>query len=96
MIWDINTQIYDGMEGSSHSQNKEFFVDKTFNSYPFKFFHLKVEKPPPFVGVIWVLVLPISLDGCVKIFILKMEKWFQPRDRLLKIEHTSVTSRLGS
>lgn len=96
MIWDINTQIYDGMERNSHSRNKKPTANKTFNSYPFKFLYLEVEKPPPYVGHIWVPVLPISSNKCVKIFKPRMEKWFQPGDRLVRVEHASVTSKLVS
>ncbi len=96
MIWDTNPQIYDGMEGNSHSRNKEPAANKTLNSYPFKFLHLEVEKPPPYAGDIWVPILPISLDRCVKIFILRMENWFQPRDRLVRVEHAGVISKLVS
>jgi hypothetical protein len=96
MIWDTNIQIYDGMEGNNHSRNKELVVDKTFNPYPFKFIHLKVEKPPPFVRDIWLLVLLINSNRCVKIFIPRMGKWFQLKDKLVRVKHEGVTFRLVS
>jgi hypothetical protein len=84
------------MEASSQSRNKEPIANKTPNSYPFKFLHLEVEKPPLNAGDIWVPILLISSNRCVKIFIPGMEKWFQLRDKLVKVEHVGVISRLVS
>jgi hypothetical protein len=53
---------------------------------------LEIEKPPPYVGDIWVPTLPINFNKSVKIFILDMEKWFQSGDRLIKVEHANVIS----
>jgi hypothetical protein len=64
------------MEGSSHSRNNGLATNKTPNSYPFKFIHLEVEKPPPYVGDIWVLILPISSDRCVKSSCLEWKNGF--------------------
>jgi hypothetical protein len=82
------------MERSTHSRNKKPIANKTFNSYPFKYSYLEVEKPPPYVGDIWVPILPISSNRCVKIFILGMEKWFQLGDKLVRVKHVGVTFKL--
>lgn len=71
-------------------------IDKPFNFYLFTFFHLKIKKSPPYAINILVLVLPIDSNRCVKIFRLGMENWFQPKDRLIKVEHVGVTSPLLS
>jgi len=69
-------------------------IDKPFYSYLFTFFHLEIKKSPPYAGNIWVLALSIYFNRCVKIFRLGMEKWFQTKDRLIKVEHVNVTSPL--
>jgi hypothetical protein len=84
------------MESSSQSQGKGPIINKPFNSYPFTFFHLEIEKPPPYVGDIWVPTLLIDSNRFLKFFILGMEKWFQFGYRLIKVEHVGVTSRLLS
>lgn len=82
------------MECNCQAQDKEPIANKPPNSHPFTFVHLEIEKPPPYAGNIWVLKLPIDFDRCVKIYIPRMEKWFQLEDRLIKVEHVNVTSRL--
>lgn len=67
-------------------------VDKPPNFEPFTFFHLEIEKSPPYVGDIWVLTLPIHSNGSMKILTPGLETWFQPGDRLIRIEHVSVMS----
>ncbi len=69
-------------------------IDKAFNSYLFTFFHLEIKKSPPYAKNNWVLALAIDSNTCVKIFRLGMEKWFQPKDRLIRVEHVGVTSPL--
>jgi hypothetical protein len=82
----------DYMENNSQSQEKGPAIHKPFNSYIFTFLHLEIEKPPPYVGDIWVPTLPINFNRFVKIFILDMEKWFQSGNMLIKVEHSNVTS----
>jgi hypothetical protein len=41
-------------------------------------------------------MLPIDSNRYVKFFMHGMEKRFQSRDRLIKVEHVDVTSRLLS
>ncbi len=68
--------VLDFMENNSQSQGKGPIVDKHFNSYLFSFLHLEIEKPPPYVGNIWVPTLLINYKyRFVKIFIPIMEKW---------------------
>jgi hypothetical protein len=75
------------MESNCQSQGKGPIVNKPFNSYPFTFLHLEIEKPPPFVGDIWVPTLLIDSNRSMEIFIPRMEKWFQSKDRLTRVEH---------
>jgi hypothetical protein len=79
------------MESSTQRKDKEPIVSKPPNSYPFYFLHLEIEKPPPYVGDIWVPILHVNSSRSVKTYILGMEKWFRPRDKLIKVEHVSVT-----
>jgi hypothetical protein len=57
---------------------------------------LEIEKPPPYVGDIWVPTLLINYNGSVKILTPGLETWFQLGDRLIRIEHVNVTSQLLS
>lgn len=82
----------DYMENNSQSQKKGPAIDKPSNSYLFTFLQLEIEKPPPYVGDIWVPKLLINFNRSMKIFILDMELWFQFGDRLIKVEHANVTS----
>jgi len=46
---------YIGFHGKQFPiMKKGLAIDKPFNSYPFIFFRLEIEKPPPYVGDIWV------------------------------------------
>jgi hypothetical protein len=55
IVWSIGWKFaLDCMENSSKSRGKRFVVDKPSNSYTFTFLHLEIEKPPPYVGDIWV------------------------------------------
>ncbi len=82
------------MECNCQAQDKKPIANKPPSFHPFTFVHLEIEKPPPYVDNICVLTLPIDFDKCVKIYILGMEKWFQLGDRLIRVEHANVTSRL--
>jgi hypothetical protein len=84
------------MECSYQAQGKEPTIDKPFNHYPFTFLRIENEKCPPYACDIWVSTLPIDSIRCVKIFLPGMEKLFQPGDRLIRIEHVSVTFKLLS
>jgi hypothetical protein len=53
---------------------------------------LEIEKPPPYARDIWVPTLPIDFNASMKILTLGLETWIQPRDRLIRIEHVSLTS----
>ncbi len=57
---------------------------------------MEIEKPPPYAGDIWVPTLPIDSNGSMKILTTGLETWFQLGDRLIRIEHVSVMSRLLS
>lgn len=57
---------------------------------------MEIEKPPPYVGDIWVPTLLINYNGSVKILTPGLETWFQLGDRLIRIEHVNVTSQLLS
>jgi hypothetical protein len=64
------------MENNSLSQGKGPIANKPSNSYLFIFLHLEIEKPPRYVGDIWVPTLLINYKyRFVKIFIHGMEKW---------------------
>jgi hypothetical protein len=80
------------MECSNYRKDKKPIANKPPNSYPFVFLHLEIEKPPLYVGNIWVLTLLVDFGRSVKIYVLGLEKCFQFGDRLIKVEHASVTS----
>jgi hypothetical protein len=80
----------------SKSQSK-VEANKPLESHPFVSLHLEIKKAFPYVGDIWVLALHVDYNRYVKIFILRMEQYgFKPRNRLVRIEHVGVTSRLMS
>lgn len=65
---------------------------------PYSFVHSNLEKNklPPYAGDIWVPALPINRNRLVKIFVPNMEKLFKPRNKIVKVEHVRVTSKLLS
>jgi len=84
------------------AKGKAAAIDKCTKPSTFEFLHSNLEhkNPPPHtphpthLGDIWVPSLPIDIG--VKLFILRMESLFKARDRLIKVEHANVISRLLS
>jgi hypothetical protein len=82
------------MECNYQTRGKQPTTNKPLKHYPFTFLHIENEKHPPYAGDIWVFTLLVDSDRCVRIFMLGMEKLFQLGDKLVRVEHVGVISRL--
>jgi hypothetical protein len=81
-------------------QNKGKVVETNKTSQPplcsFEHLELQHKKISPCPSDIWVPSLPIEENRSTKIFIPGMEWWFRLGDRLTRVEHAGVTSRMLS
>ncbi len=84
------------MESGCQNKGKTTATNKISEPPPCGFNHLKLEykKIPPYANDVWVPSLPIEENGYAKIFIPSMECYFRPGDRLIRVEHVGVTTRM--
>jgi hypothetical protein len=80
----------------SQFKGKQLATYKPFDPSPCNFVHsnLKSKKLSPYAGDIWVPALPVDQSRFVKIFVPSMEELFKPGDRIVRLEHAGVMSRL--
>jgi hypothetical protein len=53
-------------------------------------------KPTPILGEIWIPTVAIIEQHYIKFYIHNMEKMFSERDRVIKVDHSGIVSKMSS